>query len=74
MINRPWTVVTYNSKTSVTKVTDMLQSSYPNNAKIDIEARLAPEVHVIAIVPGHHADWSKGWWVPSEPGPLLNCS
>ena len=74
MINRPWTVVTYNFKTNVTKVTDMLESAHPDNAKLSIESRTNPEERVIAIVPGYHADWSTGWWVPAERGLPLNCS
>ena len=73
-MNRPWTVVTYNFKTNVTKVTNMLESAVPDNAKLSIEARLIPEQKVVAMVPGYHADWSKGWWVPAERSLPVNCS
>jgi len=74
MTKRPWTVVTYNFETYVTKVTNMLESSIPDNAKLSIESRIMPEERVVAIVPGHHADWSASWWVPAERSLPLNCN
>ena len=73
-MKKPWTVVTYNFKTNVTKVTNETESAYSENARVVIESRLNPEQKVVAMIPGHHADWSKGWWVPSEHTPPPNCS
>ena len=73
-MKKPWTVVTYNFKTSVTKVTNEMESMYPENAKMMIEGRLRPEQRVVAMIPGHHANWSKGWWTPAKRNQPPNCS
>ena len=43
-------------------------------AKMMIEDRLRPEQRVVAMIPGHHANWSKGWWTPAKRNQPPNCS
>ena len=74
VMKKQWTVVIYNLKTNVTKISNELESVYTENAKMMIEARLNPEQRVIAMIPGHHAAWSKGWWTPLKRSPVPNCS